>query len=65
MSSHQRSNIRPIIQFIITFRYTISKEKKKILGLVQDTYSNMAASEKFIRDGSISVVFMSDAREVT
>jgi len=33
--------------------------------LVQDTYSNMAASEKFIRDGSISVGFMGDAREVT
>ena len=32
---------------------------------VQKTYSNMAASEKLIRDGSISVLFMSDAREVT
>jgi len=39
--------------------------KKITTDLVQDTYSNMAASEKFIRDGSISVVFMSDAREVT
>ena len=27
---------------------------------MQDTYSNMAAIEKFIRDGSISVVCMSD-----
>ena len=33
--------------------------------LVQNTYSNMAASEKLIRDGSISVLCMSDAWEVT
>jgi len=33
--------------------------------LVQNTYSNMAASEKSIRDGSISVLFISDAWEVT
>jgi len=32
---------------------------------VQKTYCNMAASEKLIRDGSISVLFMCDAREVT
>jgi len=32
---------------------------------VQKTYCNMAASEELIRDGSISVLFMSDAREVT
>ena len=32
---------------------------------VQKTYCNMAASEKLIRDGSTSVLFMCDAREVT
>ena len=36
-----------------------------LLDLVQKTYSNMAASEKLIRDGSLSVLFMSNAREVT
>ena len=31
---------------------------------MQNTGSNMAASEILIRDGSISVLFMSDVREV-